>query len=496
MAKEGADFIYAKRKIMGKPRILSDIQFRRISVYSRLAPRVNLNFERRQSFPFLLLFKTTSVLAIVMILILGHTAAPTLPTLAADAQSEAERAGLEAKLKDLESQISTYQQQIVGYQKQGSSLKGEIGKLNAKVSQLNLEIKANEYALRQLDFQIGDTQTKITKTQNDINIQKTNLGLILRTLYETDKINVLEILLRSQKFSDFFNDVNSLTSLQSNMRDTINQITDLKGKLEDQQGQLALQKKDTEDIRVLRQQQKQEADQVKAEKNQLLAVTKGQESKYQDLLKQTKATAAEIRSRIFQLLGGGEMSFGDAYKLAKLAGSATGVRPAFVLAILDRESALGQNVGKCTYLSAPMSSKQKKQPDGTYKSEVDIFLELAKTLNLANPESLSVSCHNGDGAYGGAMGPAQFMPSTWDMYTAQISTVTGHDPASPWNNADAFAAAALYLKNSGAATSERTAAAKYYCGGNWNRYVCTNVYAKKVIDQAANFEDDIATLNQ
>lgn len=485
------------RKIRSqKPKVLGDIQFPSKSVYSHLPRRINLSFKSKRSFPYLEIFKAATVLAVVAVLILGHTVAPTTPALALDSTSEAERAQLEAKLKDLESQMSVYQDQIAVYQKQGNSLKGEIGKLNAKVSSIALEIKASEYSLRQLEIEMSLNQGKINNTKQEMVTATNSLALTLRQIYQTDRTNVVSIFLRSQKLSDFFNDVNNLASLQDGLRASINTINDLKNNLEDEQQQLALNRADQEALQTYKQQQKAETDQIKTEKNQLLTATKGQESKYQDLLKTKKAEAAQIRSRIFQLLGGGEMSFGDAYKMAKLAGDATGVRPAFILAILDRESALGQNVGKCTYKTAPMSAKQVKRSDGSLKSEVDYFLELVGELGFQNPEAVSVSCHNNDGAYGGAMGPAQFMPSTWAVYAAQISSVTGKGTASPWSNTDAFVASALYLKDSGAVTSEKIAAAKYYCGGRWNRYVCTNVYAKKVIDQAANFEDDIATLNQ
>lgn len=493
MANEPEDFKSVKRTLR-KPKALLDIQLPHQSVYSVPARRVNLSFSPVRKFPVLEMLKAGVILAVVAALVLGRTLAPTVPTYAADAASDAERANLEAKLKDLEAEMQVYQGQIEAYKKQGSSLKGEIGKLNAKISQINLQIKESEYKLKELNFQISDNQTRIVKIQGDLEVQKKNLGALLRTLYETGQTNILSVFLRSQKFSDFFNDVNSLTSLQDNLRTTINQITDLKADLEDKQTQLAIAKSDAETVRVFREQQRQETDKTKLEKNQLLDITKGQESKYQDLLKKTKETAAQIRSRIFQLLGGGEMSFGDAYKLAKMASDATGVRAAFVLAILDRESALGQNVGRCSYKTA-MNPNPKKQSDGTYKSEVDIFLSLVTALNL-NPENMMVSCPNADGPYGGAMGPAQFIPSTWMGYSGQIASVTGRNPANPWNNADAFIASALYLRDAGAATSEKMAAAKYYCGGRWNRYVCTNVYAKKVLDQADQFEDDIATLTQ
>ena len=414
---------------------------------------------------------------------------------------QSERTALEQQLADLEKQIEENQQKINEYQKQGKSLSGEISSLNAKISKLNLQIKAINVQLQQLNKDIGTTQQQINQTENQIDGHKTALGDSLQALYEADRESTMEILLSNNRLSDFFGNLNNITLLQDNIRVALNEIVRLRQQLLEQKQQLSTEKSDTENLIAIQQSQKTGLQSTQQQKSTLLKVTKGKESEYQKILTQTKATAAQIRSRIFELLGGGELTFEKAYNYAKLAEGATGVRAALTLAILDRESKLGKNVGRCSYKTAMHPTR-----------DVPYFLELLGKLGIdPTSQSAYVSCANSHGAYGGAMGPAQFIPSTWKLYSAAISKVTGNTPPNPWNNSDAFVATGLYMQDLLASQScvsyananksavsyqtllERCAAAKYYSGGSW--YTYRFWYGQPVVDRANEFQDDIDTLN-
>ncbi len=450
-----------------------------------------MSYEKVLRLPLTNFFKLLLCLLAAAFLVLGTVTAPTIFMLASgqsSATSTAERQQLETQLAGLEDQINQYEDQITGYQKQGNSLKGEIDILNDKVAKLNLQIQAINLTLADINKNIDETKSQIDITESSIEAKKLSLAQLLRELYEGESQSLVEIFLQNPHLSDFFADAQNVTLLQDNLRVSVEQITDLKNQLQDKQNQFFLAKADAETTQAYQASQKAEIADTKEQKNELLTETKGQESKYQTLLQQTKETAAQIRSRIFQLLGGGELSFEDAYQYAKLAGGATGIDPSLILAVLDRESALGQNVGKCNYKTAMSPANQ------------TLFLQIMSELAIS-PDTVTVSCPNSDGVYGGAMGPAQFVPSTWNFYKDAVSKITGNSPASPWNNADAFAATALYLKDGMTGCKaiysvndsiNRCTAAKYYAGSRWRSYLWT--YGEAVVDRAKSFAEDIATI--
>lgn len=449
-----------------------------------------------------------AALAAVIFLIVSASSFAQAPTTTPLSNSpEEERRILEEQLAQLENQISEYENTIEEYSQKGSTLKNEIGLLEAEIKKLNLRIKAININLEQLDKEIKTTQNKITDTEGKIETRKQSLAESIRAIYEADNKTLMEVVVANDQLSDFFGDLNNIMLVQQNLRAALNDVINLRSRLLDEKQELSFQYEDAGNLKTYQLNQKQKVQNVQGEKSNLLQVTKGKESEYQKLLQQTKETAAEIRKRIFRLLGGGELSFEEAYQYARLAEKATGVRASLILAVLDRESLFGQNVGRCTYNQIMRGGTTAMNP-----KEIPIFLEILDNLKKNGsqpPEPIVVSCPNQDGTYGGAMGPAQFIPSTWKIYEKRISSVTGNNPPSPWNNSDAFVGTASYLKDAMDSAScreystaipsqkqillERCAAAKYYAGGRW--YTYRFVYGEPVVSKANKFEKDIEILN-
>ena len=212
-------------------------------------------------------------------------------------------------------------------------------------------------------------------------------------------------------------------------------------------------------------------------------------------MKSTQEKAAQIRARIFDLIGIPQApTFGEAYDLAKYVEEATGIRPAFLLAVLTQESNIGKNVGQCYLKNKETGSGVKSDSDTVVsrvmspKRDVPVFLQIIQDLGR-DPYNTPVSCPMSFG-WGGAMGPAQFIPSTWMIYKDRVKAITGS--SDPWSIRDSFVASALYLKDKGAGSQdykdEWGAAIAYFAGYINLRY---RFYGDSVMSMATKYESDI-----
>jgi len=169
------------------------------------------------------------------------------------------------------------------------------------------------------------------------------------------------------------------------------------------------------------------------------------------------------------------------------------------LAVLTQESNLGKNVGQC-YLTnvntgAGVSVRGTAFPNVMKPSrDVQPFLKITQDLGRDFAQT-AVSCPIPSvGGYGGAMGPAQFIPSTWIGYKSRLDTMLGR-AGDPWNIRDAFLASALYLGDSGATKQtyegEWCAAQRYFSGRCSTQY---RFYGDSVLSLAAKYQKDIETI--
>ncbi|HEX5430172.1 MAG TPA: hypothetical protein VFX17_03810 [Patescibacteria group bacterium] len=408
-----------------------------------------------------------------------------------------EKTKLEQELAQVQAEIAQYEQQLSATQSQSNTLNNKIRQLQLQKNKINAQIQETNLNLQNISQQLTQTTDEIADKQQHIVTLRGEIGDLIPSIYEKDQQSSVEMLLNEGGLIGFYAEQDAYEQINNNLKALLDQLDTESIALKAEQDELTDQQQSQQDFLSIQSLQNQQLAENINGQSTLLAQTKGVEANYQASLNDKKAQAAQIQNRLYDLFGvgpGQQVTFGQAVAIAQSVSSMTGVRAAFLLAILSQESNLGKNVGTCNRAGDPPSKSYKVIMKPT--RDIQPFLQITSELGL-DPDTTPVSCPmftNGKQVgWGGAMGPAQFIPSTWMGYKDKIAALTGKT-ANPWDIRDAFIAAGLKLAAAGATdqANEWKAAMIYFSGGTNPAY---RFYGDSVVAKAASYQQDIDDLN-
>lgn len=447
---------------------------------------------------------------IVVVFVIGTFLVPTVTF----SETEAERRErLENELSKIEQQILQQQVQLEDKRVERQSLERDVNILETQIEKAQLGIQARNLAIQQLSDQIGEKEEVLDILDERMQKHKQSVAELIRKTEEVDDYSLVELLLSNQSFSDFFDDFESFRSINESLDNSMSALREIKASTRVQKQSLEEKQETEAELKQLQEQEKQVIEQREAEKEQILEETRGEEQAYQQMLNEKKKTAAQLRQELFQLLGGGgAIPFPEAVEYAKFASQKTGVSAALILAILEQESEYGSNIGSCSY-DEMVRGKAVMHPD----RDQPVFLAIADVLGF-NADQQQVSCpwiRSGERVgWGGAMGPSQFIPSTWAIYGGIVNTGNGwqysqsddairrltgsSQPSNPFKNQDAFMATALLMRDNGAGPgtydAEWTAAIRYFAGWSGASNPINHPYGDNVMRRKQRLQQEIQIL--
>lgn len=411
----------------------------------------------------------------------------------ADNLTPEQKAALERELAQVEAEQKQAESDLSVAKNKSASLSNDIAVLNAKIKAAQLNIKAKNLLIQTLGNDITQKQNHIDDLEDHIDKSKESLSDILRRTNELGDYSPVMALLSEKTVTSFFQDVDTFSSVHESLQVTINGLRTDQASTEAEKEALDNRRSAELDAKHVIEVEQKNIQSDEKQKQTLLAVSKNNEKSYSTLIADKRAKAAEIRAKLFALRDAAPIPFGQALQYATLASQKTGVRPAFLLAILTQESSLGKNVGQCYVTNFEngdgINARTGKAVEGVMSPKRDVppFREILSELG-GDPTRQVVSCPL-DIGWGGAMGPAQFIPSTWMLFKDRVAKEVGiSGMPDPWNPMHAFMASATYLADLGASaqtySSERNAACKYYSGKSCGLVRGNTTYGNSVVAQA------------
>lgn len=365
------------------------------------------------------------------------------------------------ELESVEKQIQSLDASIKKKEGEIKSVEKQLEALEENISKVKLEIHKTSLEAQETSLEIEKIQEEISVKESIIEYQKKVIREYLRIMYESDAESFLEILFSGEKFSESWNDIEAIQNVQSEIQEALANLKNQKTILGEKEEILLKKQEEQNALLEMQNAQKESLNFSQIQKETFLKKSQNKKEEFESSIASSESRKRILREEIFQLKSSGvSMTMQKALETARYAAGRTGIRPEFLLGLLKVESDLGNNVGS-----------------GNYKTDMnpaqhEAFFSITKKLGI-DPETAPVSkkpsAYKG---WGGAMGPAQMMPKTWLGYETDVARLTGHNPPSPWNNEDAFTAAALKLSRDGASSQKQEdewkAAMLYLAGSNWN----------------------------
>ena len=430
--------------------------------------------------------RSAVVLGVAAALLVAFLLFPEAQAQQADSGTvQSRRAQLESELQKIEAEIDKQKELLQSKQQERVSLERDVAILDAKIKTAQLSIQARTITISQLTQNIGVKQNTIGSLNEKLEREKQSLSQLLRKTNDLDTKPYVAVVLGGGDLSDVFREFETFDAVQRALRDSFTEVQETKAQTERQKAQLEEERSEEVQLRQLQELEKQKIVVQQAEKNRILKVTKGVESAYTTLIRSNEKSAAQIRAELFTLSGSAAIPFEKALDLANVASKKTGVRPALILGVIAEESNLGENVGTGNWRTDIHPTRD--QP---------VFQKITEELGL-DPNKMPVSKKPWYG-WGGAMGPAQFIPSTWVLYQNRIAKATGHTPPNPWDPGDAFMASAILLADNGATkqtpAAERLAALRYFAGWTNATKRAYAFYGDDVMELAEKYQRQISVL--
>lgn len=205
------------------------------------------------------------------------------------------------RVKELEKSIEVYKKKIEQKRTEAASLTNQMAILDNHIAKVELDIEATEEKVETIALEIESLELAIEEKEQTIEKQKAILAEFIRTLHQKSGVSIIEVMATYEDFSEFFNQVQYLESIESDIADSTRSLKVAKATIEEKKK--ANQDRQTSylELQEKLEQKKKDLDEQIYLKEDLLEQTESSEMTYQTLLSSLKKQYQQIEQEIVSI---------------------------------------------------------------------------------------------------------------------------------------------------------------------------------------------------
>ncbi|MDP3772142.1 MAG: peptidoglycan DD-metalloendopeptidase family protein [bacterium] len=207
-----------------------------------------------------------------------------------------------AEIAKLEEQARQYRAEIVVSQEKGKTLKGELARIDASIRQLRGDIAVTEGKVSRTVLEIQALALEIAKKQASIASLQAGLADAVRTLaHKEQEPFIIATFVRGRPLSDFFSALDALTQLKHGMLATVGTLHTTRADLQKERAQADEKRAALEDLQSSLAARKKIQETTQVDKKIVLAETRNQEQRYQQLLVAREKQKAALEDEVTKI---------------------------------------------------------------------------------------------------------------------------------------------------------------------------------------------------
>ncbi len=238
---------------------------------------------------------------ISVVILIALIAAPFVVHADQVTELESQIAEWQKKWQILEDQRQEYLKSVKEKRSTAANLENQIALINGEIKFTETNIKQTEAKLAQVSLEIEKSNKEIMVKQSDISREKEILSVLFRELYKNGNDNIIKVLVENDNLSDVIDDASNLVQIQGKINTILIDLKNAKERVEWQRQEQISKKEEFDTLKINLAQENLELAAGRASKKSLMDKTRGEKSKYEDLLKRVNEQRNEILGNIEEL---------------------------------------------------------------------------------------------------------------------------------------------------------------------------------------------------